>query len=86
MSNCVVGSGGSRLPLGIIAEHGVEGSDHFSHDGDDDDLGFLVGVGETIGEGPEGGIVTPSVLAVSRLITISKVVGCSIGSSPGDAP
>ena len=57
MSNCVVGSGGSRLPRGIIAEHGVEGSDHFSHDGDDDDLGFLVGVGETIGEGPEGGIV-----------------------------
>jgi hypothetical protein len=56
MSNCVVGSGGSRLPRGIIAEHGVEGSDHFSHDGDDDDLGFLVGVGETIGEGPEGGM------------------------------
>ena len=58
MSNCVVGSGGSRLPRGIIAEHGVEDSDHFSHDGDDDDLGFLVGVGETIGEGPEGGIVS----------------------------
>jgi hypothetical protein len=34
MSNCVVGSGGSRLPRGIIAEHSVEGSDHFSHDGD----------------------------------------------------
>jgi hypothetical protein len=50
------GSGGSRLPRGIIAKHGVKGSDHFSHDGDDDDLGFLVGVGETIGEGPEGGI------------------------------
>ena len=47
-----------RLPRSIIAEHGVEGSDHFSHDGDDDDLGFLVGVGETIGEGPEGGIVS----------------------------
>ena len=31
---------------------------HFSHDGDDDDLGFLIGVGETIGEGPEGGIVS----------------------------
>ncbi len=57
MSNCVVGSGGSRLPRGIIAEHGVEGSDHFSHDGDDDDLGFLVGTGETIGEGLEGGII-----------------------------
>ena len=57
MSNCVVGSGGSRLPRGIIAEHGVEGSDHFSHDGDDDDLGFLVGTGEAIGEGLEGGII-----------------------------
>ena len=57
MSNCVVGSGGSRLPRGIIAEHGVEGSDHFSHDGDDDDLGFLVGVGKTVGEGLESGIV-----------------------------
>ena len=55
MSNCVVGSGGSRLPRGIIAEHSVEGSDHFSHDGDDDDLGFLVGVGEAIGEGLESG-------------------------------
>ena len=50
MSNCVVGSGGSRLPRGIIAEHSVENSDHFSHDGDDDDLGFLVGVGKTVGE------------------------------------
>ena len=58
MSNCVVGSGGSRLPRSINSvEHGVEGSDHFSHDGDDDDLGFLVGVGETIGEGPESGII-----------------------------
>ena len=56
VSNCVVGSGGSRLPRGIIAEHGVEGSDHFSHDGDDDDLGFLVGVGETIGEGLRAGL------------------------------
>jgi len=51
MSNCVVGSGGSRLPRGIIAEHSVEGCDHFSHDGDDDDLRFLVGTGEAIGEG-----------------------------------
>ena len=58
MSNCVVGSGGSRLPRGIIAEHGVEGSDHFSHDGDDDDLGFFVGVGEAIGEGLKSGIVS----------------------------
>src|SRR2546430_888032 len=58
MSNCVVGSGGLRLPCSIIAEHSVEGCDHFSHDGDDDDLGFLVGVGEAIGEGFEGGIVS----------------------------
>src|SRR6516225_8947636 len=36
MSNCVVGSGGSRLPCSTIAEHSVEGCDHFSHDGDDD--------------------------------------------------
>src|SRR5262249_3108481 len=39
VSNCVVGSGGLRLPYSIIAEHSVEGCDHFSHDGDDDDLG-----------------------------------------------
>ena len=57
MSNCVVGSGGFELPCSIIAEHSVEGCDHFSHDGDDDDLGFLVGTGEAIGEGLEGGIV-----------------------------
>ena len=37
---------------------GVEGSDHFSHDGDDDDLGFFVGVGEAIGEGLKSGIVS----------------------------
>jgi hypothetical protein len=58
MSNCVVGSVGLRLPGSIIAEHSVEGSDHFSHDGDDDDLGFLVGVGKTVGEGLESGIVS----------------------------
>ena len=58
MSNCVVGSVGLRLPRSIIAEHSVEGSDHFSHDGDDYDLGFLVGVGKTIGEGLESGIVS----------------------------
>src|SRR6516165_6112749 len=46
MSNCVVGSGGSRLPCSTIAEHSVEGCDHFSHDGDDDDLGFFIGGGE----------------------------------------
>src|SRR6516225_4314626 len=58
MSNCVVGSGGSRLPCSIIAEHSVEGCDHFSHDGDDDDLGFFVGGGEASVEGLEGGTVT----------------------------
>src|SRR5262249_1341258 len=58
MSNCVVGSGGSRLPCSTIAEHRVEGCDHFSHDGDDDDLGFFVGVGEAIVEGFEGGTVS----------------------------
>ena len=51
MSNCVVGSGGSRLPCSIIAEHSVEGCDHFSHDGDDDDLGFFVGGGKAFVEG-----------------------------------
>ena len=58
MSNCVVGSGGSRLPCSIVAEHSVEGCDHFSHDGDDDDLGFFVGVGKAIVEGLEGGTVS----------------------------
>ena len=42
MSNRVIGSGGFELPCSIIAEHSVAGCDHFSHDGDDDDLGFLV--------------------------------------------
>src|SRR5262249_30595876 len=51
MSNCVVGSGGSRLPCSTIAEHSVEGCDHFSHDGHDDDLGFFVGGGEAFVEG-----------------------------------
>src|SRR5262245_32715904 len=58
MSNCVVGSGGSWLPCSTIAEHRVEGCDHFSHDGDDDDLGFFVGGGEAFVEGFEGGTVT----------------------------
>jgi hypothetical protein len=31
MSNCVVRSGGLRLPCSIIAKHSVEGCDHFSH-------------------------------------------------------
>src|SRR5262249_16215389 len=58
MSNCVVGSGGAWLPSSTIAEHRVEGCDHFSHDGDDDDLGFFVGIGEAIVEGFEGGTVS----------------------------
>src|SRR5262249_16570992 len=58
MSNCVVGSGGPRLPCSTIAEHSVEGCDHFSHDGDDDDLGFFVGGGEAFVKGLEGGTVT----------------------------
>src|SRR5262249_21163859 len=58
VSNCVVGSGGSWLPCSTIAEHSVEGCDHFSHDGDDDDLGFFVGGGEALVEGFEGGTVT----------------------------
>src|SRR5215475_9538534 len=58
MNNCVVGSDGLRLPYSIIAEHSVEGCDHFSHDGDDDDLEFFVSVGETIVEVFEGGTVS----------------------------
>src|SRR5262249_13972785 len=58
VSNCVVGSGGSRLPCSTIAEHSVEGCDHFSHDGHDDDLGFFVGGDEAIVKGFEGGTVT----------------------------
>src|SRR5262249_16033493 len=58
VSNCVVGSGGSWLPCSTIAEHSVEGCDHFSHDGDDDDLGFFVGGVEASVKGLEGGTVT----------------------------
>src|SRR5262249_44126665 len=58
MSNCVGGSDGSRLPCSTIAKHSVEGCDHFSHDGHDDDLGFFVGGDEAIVEGFEGGTVT----------------------------
>src|SRR3974377_777854 len=50
MSNCVVRSRGPRLPCSIVADHGIEGSDHLSHDGDDNDFGFLVGRGETVVE------------------------------------
>ena len=34
MSNCVVRSCGSRLPCSVVADHGIEGSDRLSHDGD----------------------------------------------------
>ena len=58
MSNCVLRSRGSRLPCKIVADHGIEGSDHLSHDGDDNYFGFLVGRGETVVEDLEGGIVS----------------------------
>ena len=58
MSNCVVRSLGSRLPCSIVADHGIEGCDHLSHDGDDNDLWLLVGRGETVVEDLEGGIVS----------------------------
>lgn len=58
MSNCVVRSRGSRLPCSIVADHSIEGSDHLSHDGDDNDFRFLVGCGETIVKDLEGGIVS----------------------------
>ena len=57
MSNCVLRSRGSRLPCSIVADHGIEGSDHLSHDGDDNDFGFLVGRGETVVEDFKDGIV-----------------------------
>jgi hypothetical protein len=83
MSNCVVGSVGLRLPGSIIAEHSVEGSDHFSHDGNDDDLGFLVGVGKTVGEGLESGIVSA---CAEGLVTQTDVWvhHCAIGPSSDD--
>jgi hypothetical protein len=31
MSNCVVGSGRGGMPLGVVAEHGVEGYNHLAH-------------------------------------------------------
>src|SRR5262249_34071405 len=92
LRNCVVGSGGLRLPCSTIAEHRVEGCDHFSHDGDDD-LGFFVGVGEAIVEGFEGGTVSaraegghveditdrhPTTVdaAVSLKLAAVEVIGC----------
>jgi hypothetical protein len=32
----------SRLPCSFVADHGIEGGDHLSHDGDDNDFRFLV--------------------------------------------
>jgi hypothetical protein len=58
MSNCDVGSGGSGLPCSIVAQHGVEDCDHLTHDGDDDDFGFLIGRGETIVVSFEGRIIS----------------------------
>src|SRR5205809_6937841 len=58
MSNCLVRSCGSRLPCSFVADHGIEGGDHLSHDGDDNDFRFLVGCGETIVKDLEGGIVS----------------------------
>jgi hypothetical protein len=58
MSNCVVRSCRSRLPCSFVADHGIESGDHLSHDGDDNDLRFLVGCGETIVKDLEGGIVS----------------------------
>ena len=37
-------------------DHGIEGGDHLSHDGDDNDFGLLVDRGETVVEDLEGGI------------------------------
>src|SRR5918993_5893706 len=56
MSNCV-GLSDLGLPASAVAEHGVEGGDHLAHDGDDDDLRLLAGIGEALAEGFEGGVV-----------------------------
>src|SRR6516162_5526465 len=60
MSNCVVRSRGSRLPCSIVADHGIEGGDHLSHDGDDNDFGLLVDRGETMVKDFESRIVSAS--------------------------
>ena len=57
MSNCVVRSCGSRLPFSIVADHGIEGGNHLSHDGNDNDFGLLVDRGETVVEDFKHGIV-----------------------------
>jgi hypothetical protein len=58
MSNCVVGSGGSGMPLGVVTEHGVEGYNHLAHHCDDDDLSLFTGGGQALGEGFEMRIVS----------------------------
>ncbi len=44
------------LPRGIVADHGVEGNDKLSHDGDDGHFGLLAGVEQASFEGLESGI------------------------------
>src|SRR4051794_12750100 len=57
MSNCVVVSRGLGLPGGTVANDGVEGSDHFAHDSNDDDLWLLAGGSEAFAEGLERAVV-----------------------------
>jgi hypothetical protein len=45
------------LPGGTVAKDGVEGSDHFAHDSNDDDLWLLAGGSEAIAEGLERAVV-----------------------------
>lgn len=60
MSNCDLSSGDIRLPLNVVAKHGVECGDHFAHHRHDDDLGLFVSDGEAFGEDFEGRIVSTS--------------------------
>src|SRR3954463_14527710 len=61
MSNCVVEVAQKYLdgsiPRGVVANDRVQSGDHFSHDGDDDDLRFLSGHREALIENFEHGIV-----------------------------
>ena len=52
MSNRVVRSRGSRLPCSIVADHGIEGGDHLSHDGDDNDFGFSFETSAAVSQSP----------------------------------
>src|SRR5262245_51522015 len=58
MSNCVVSSGDAGSPSEVIAQHGIEGYDHFAHDCNDDDLRTFVCRGEALVEGFESGVVS----------------------------